>query len=301
MSKNEGSIMKNPTRSRNELSQQGARTARTAERADIERVHAPTWSPSHGLAGGAPTGGRQRRPSLNRALQELLRQHNDRHAVKPKGVSFKTREERANAVFRCFRDLHALGYRIKNPYCLGGRHIEVLVEDWTAAHPRSREHTLSPATIQTELSHLRTFACWIRKAGLVRRAEAYVSDPRLVTRRYVATKDKAWSAQGLDPDALIRTVEAHDVWVGAQLRVARAFGLRVKEAVMPTPPARPIRVPVSRSIAARRADVYGTSRSTPLRSAKRSRPRGDSSLAKATSSPIRAAASSRTSTGSTTS
>jgi integrase len=235
MSKNEGSIMKNPTRSRNELSQQGARTARTAERADIERVHAPTWSPSHGLAGGAPTGGRQRRPSLNRALQELLRQHNDRHAVKPKGVSFKTREERANAVFRCFRDLHALGYRIKNPYCLGGRHIEVLVEDWTAAHPRSREHTLSPATIQTELSHLRTFACWIRKAGLVRRAEAYVSDPRLVTRRYVATKDKAWSAQGLDPDALIRTVEAHDVWVGAQLRVARAFGLRVKEAVMLRP------------------------------------------------------------------
>jgi integrase len=227
--------MKNPNRSRNELSQQGARTARSAERADVERARAPAWSPSHGFAGGAPMRRRQRRPSLNRALQELLRQHNDRHAVKPKGVSFKTQEERANALFRCFRDLHALGYRIKNPYCLGGRHIAVLVQDWTAAQPRSREHTLSPATIQAELSHLRTFACWIGKAGLVRDAEAYVSDPRLVTRRYVATKDKAWSAQAIDPDALIRSVEAHDVWVGAQLRVAQAFGLRVKEAVMLRP------------------------------------------------------------------
>ena len=199
------------------------------------RTRFATTSPARALASKASSGPPYRKPSLARALQEILRTHNDRHAVKPKGVSFKTQEERANALFRCFRDLHALGYKVKNPYCLGGRHIAALVEDWTSAEPRSRQRTLSPATIQAELSHLRTFACWIGKAGLVRRAEAYVNDPELVTRHYVATKDKAWSAQALDPEALIRSVEAHDVWVGAQLRVARAFGLRVKEAVMLRP------------------------------------------------------------------
>ena len=93
--------------------------------------------------------------------------HNDRHATKPKSVSFKTQSERACALFRCFRDLHTLGYKIRNPYCLGGRHVRALVEDWTAAQPRTRRWTLSPAMIQTELSHLRTFTGWIGKPGLV--------------------------------------------------------------------------------------------------------------------------------------
>lgn len=161
--------------------------------------------------------------------------HNDRHAVKPKGVSFKTREERANALFRCFRDLRALGYKIQNPQCLGGRHVQALVGDWTAEQPRSRERTLSPAMIQSELSHLRTFADWIGKAGLVLPAESYVDSPALVRRRYIAAEDKSWQARGVDPDTLIEQIAAHDPWVAAQLRVARAFGLRVKEAVMLQP------------------------------------------------------------------
>ena len=66
-------------------------------------------------------------------------------------------------------------------------------------------------------------------------AEAYVSDPALVTRQCVATKDKSWRAQDIDPDALIAEITAHDVWVGTQLRLARAYGLRVKEAVMLRP------------------------------------------------------------------
>jgi integrase len=175
------------------------------------------------------------RKSWKRLLQEIISAHNDRHAVKPKGVSFKTREERANALFRCFRDLRALGYKIQNPQCLGGRHVQALVRDWTAEQPRSRERTLSPAMIQSELSHLRTFADWIGKAGLVLPAESYVENPALVRRRYVATADKGWQAHGVNPDVLIDQIAAHDPWVGAQLRVARAFGLRVKEAVMLRP------------------------------------------------------------------
>src|SRR5262245_725901 len=98
-----------------------------------------------GALGPAPGRGAGRHRSWKRALQELLWAHNDRHATKPKSVSFKTQSERAAGLFRCFRDLHALGYRIRNPYCLGGRHVRALLEDWTAAEPRARRRTLSPS------------------------------------------------------------------------------------------------------------------------------------------------------------
>jgi integrase len=169
------------------------------------------------------------------ALQAILRQHNDRHAVKPKAVSLQTQAERASALFRCFHDLRRLGFRLRNPRCLGGRHVQALVADWTAPQPRTRRHPLAPATLQTELSHLRTFAGWIGKPGLVRPATAYVTDPARVARTQVATADRSWTAQPVDAPALIEAIARHDAWVGAQLRLARAFGLRVKEAVMLQP------------------------------------------------------------------
>jgi len=176
-----------------------------------------------------------RRPSWKRTLQDIISAQNERHATKSKSVSFKTQSERACSLFRCFNDLHALGYKIRNPYCLGGRHIRVLVQDWTAVQPRARRRTLSPSMVQTELSHLRTFASWIGKPGLVLPAESYVDDPARVTRRSAATADKSWPAHGVDPDRVIEDIAVHDPWVGAQLRLARAFGLRIKEAVMIQP------------------------------------------------------------------
>jgi integrase len=89
--------------------------------------------------------------------------------------------------------------------------------------------------VQTELSHLRTLATWLGKPGLVLPAESYVDDPARVTRRQIATADKSWPAHGVDPDRAIEAIAAHDPWVGAQLRLARAFGLRIKEAVMIQP------------------------------------------------------------------
>ncbi len=175
------------------------------------------------------------RPSWKRILQDIISAHNDRHATKSKSVGFKTQTERACSLFRCFRDLHTLGYKIRNPYCLGGRHIRALITDWTSPQPRARRATLSPAMIQTELSHLRTFTTWIGKPGLVLPAEAYVSDPALVTRHYAATKDQSWRGREIDADKLIEEIAAYDAWVGAELRLARAFGLRVKETVMLRP------------------------------------------------------------------
>jgi integrase len=187
------------------------------------------------ILGPLPRRTGKHRPSWKRILQDTISAHNDRHASKPKSVSFKTQTERACSLFRCFKDLHALGYKIRNPYCLGGRHIRALMDDWTSPRPRARDATLSPAMIQSELSHLRTFAFWIGKPGLVLPAEGYVADPALVRRHQAASRDQSWRGNDIDADRLIEQIAAHDPWVGAELRFARAFGLRVKEAVMLRP------------------------------------------------------------------
>ena len=48
--------------------------------------------------------------------------------------------------------------------------MQALVDHWLSV-----KH--SSATIQTKLSHLRLFAEWIGKAGLVKPAVEYVDDP----------------------------------------------------------------------------------------------------------------------------
>lgn len=204
-----------------------------SNQSDRNRTRAEEVARLRDVLGPRPLPGGKPRPSWKRTLQDILWTHNDRHATKPKVVSAKTQAERACALFRCFRDLHVLGYKIRNPHCLGGRHVRALVADWTSDEPRTRR--LSPSTLQNELSALRTFAEWIGKPGLVLPAETYVSDPARVARRTAATTDRSWAARGIDPDALIEEIAAYDAWVGAELRIARAFGLRVKEAVMLQP------------------------------------------------------------------
>ncbi len=50
-------------------------------------------------------------------------------------------------------------------------------------------------------------------------------------RHEYAQRDKSWSGQGIDVDALIAQVCAFDVHVGASLRLIQAMGLRRKESV----------------------------------------------------------------------
>ena len=57
-------------------------------------------------------------------------------------------------------------------------------------------------------------------------------------RHEAAERDKSWSAQGVDIEALIEKVCAYDAYVGASLRLIRTFGLRRKESVMLRPAGR---------------------------------------------------------------
>ena len=160
-------------------------------------------------------------------LQDIINRHNDRHAVKPKCVSHKTMHERAIFLFAFFSELRKNGVRNFKipPSNLGGRHVSFMVKRWL-------ERDLSPGTIQDYLSHLRVFASWIGKDGMILEPTAYVEDPARVKRECVAKTDRSWLAKGIDSAELIARVAETDAYVGAQLAMCAAFGCRVKESIM---------------------------------------------------------------------
>lgn len=174
-------------------------------------------------------------------LQTILDQHNHRHGTRSKGVSHSTQAARANGLFRCFILLRRLGLE-PDPAKLRGKHVEMLVQYWTADPTLAplcqrqgvaiRDTPYSAAYIQQQLSFLRVFASWIGKPGMVLPPDRYVDDKTLVARRYVARDDKSWSGHGLDAEQVIAAVAQVDERVAVQLRLMLHFGLRRKEAVM---------------------------------------------------------------------
>ena len=167
------------------------------------------------------------RHSWKRELQDIINCNNHRHAVKPKNVSFKTRHERATFLFGFFTELRRndeRNYKVQ-PSGLRTRHVQFMLSRWI-------RRGLSPGTIQLNLSYLRVFAGWIGKEGMIRPASEYVEDAALVRRSYGAKSDRSWSAQGLDARDVLGRIADVDSFVGAQLAMCLAFGMRVKEAIM---------------------------------------------------------------------
>ena len=98
-----------------------------------------------------------------------------------------------------------------------------------------RAVSIWPATIQTYFSFLRGLAKWLGKNGFVRGPAHYGLEIEEYQRHEAAERDKSWTAQGVDIEVLIEKVCAYDPYVGASLRLIRAFGLRRKESVMLRP------------------------------------------------------------------
>jgi site-specific recombinase XerC len=162
-----------------------------------------------------------------RVLDVMLSLFNALHTSMDKTVSHKTRQERAQFLRRFFRDLHEkAGFKqLPDPRNLGQKHLRAMLRVWQDEH-------LKPATIQTYLSFLRGLAMWTGKHGFVREPAYYGLDIAEYQRHEYAERDKSWSAQSVDIEAVVEQVVAHDRYVGASLRLVRAFGLRRKESVL---------------------------------------------------------------------
>lgn len=163
-------------------------------------------------------------------LQLILRQHNWQHSSKPKGVSNKTMAERTRFCFWLFDFLRSHPKHFKlDPRSFSGRHVEVVTRYW---QEEARAGRMSPATIQTYFSFLKTFAGWIGKPKLLKPIQCYFDDPKLYQRSLATSADKSWRAKGIDAAVVIQEVEAYDVHAAASLKLMQAFQLRFKESVM---------------------------------------------------------------------
>jgi len=200
------------------------RSAQPGRFADQQAPRRQAWvglTPAQVLARYRPG-----KSSSSQVLDVLLALHNRQHTALEKTVSHKTRHERAQFLRRFFRDLHAkAGFRaVPDPRNLRQKHLQAMVQVW-------QREQLSAATIQTYLSFLRGLAQWLGKPGLVRGPAHYGLAMEQYQRHESARRDRSWSAQGVDIDAVIEQVSTFDRYVGASLHLIRAFGLRRKEAV----------------------------------------------------------------------
>ena len=152
---------------------------------------------------------------------------NTLHTSLEKTVSHKTRHERAQFLRRFFRDLHEkAGFKkLPDPRNLGQKHLRAMVQVW-------QREQLAPATIQTYLSFLRGLGMWMGKHGFVRAPAYYGLSVEEYQRHESAQRDKSWTAQGIDIDALLAQVFEFDRYVGASLGLVRAMGLRRKESIL---------------------------------------------------------------------
>ena len=142
-----------------------------------------------------------------------------------KPVSNHTQKKRLDILQLMFAQLRQMGIRLVRVEQLRESHVKKLALRW-------EEQGLSAATIQNRISTARMFCEWIGKAGMIKGSEQYVTNPQSVKRTVAAKKDKSWKAAGVDVKAMIVMVSAYDHYVGMQLRMIAAFGMRREEAVM---------------------------------------------------------------------
>lgn len=162
-------------------------------------------------------------------LQGFIDENNWRHASKDKGVSFKTKDDRATFLFSVFKTLYRANPRFGvEPRNFADRHVKYLVACWVG-------RGLSPGTLQVYMSYLRAFCEWIHRPGMVLPLERYPSDSALAKRTCVAHEDKSWIGHGIVPVEKLAEIRAYDARVACCLRNCLADGMRVKEALMLRP------------------------------------------------------------------
>jgi integrase len=162
-------------------------------------------------------------------LRRIIAMNNDRHALREKKVSYKTMYERDHELQLFFNTLWSLPQWVAvDPRSLRPKHMIAVFDEWHA-------QGLSAKTLTNRLSSLRTFAFWIGKRGLVEAASNLGLDVKGLRTSQVATRDKSWSAMGVDVKWVIAEAEKWCPFVAASIELEWVFGLRRRESVMSFP------------------------------------------------------------------
>ena len=159
------------------------------------------------------------------SMGAVIRANNGRKA-NGSTASFATQAKRKEELTKAFETLREKGYKLEDVKGFGGRHMDALAKEWGG-------QGLSASTLQNNVSVMRQFAEWIGKPGMIQSSAHYFGDA--ASRTSISTEDKSWTQRGIDVDAKIAEVAAHDPRIGLQLEGCKLFGLRVNEAAQLQP------------------------------------------------------------------
>lgn len=144
-------------------------------------------------------------------------------------ISVKTQEIRCWNLLSSLEELIKVGkYEIHSIYSLKEKHIEWFISRWI-------EKKLTYGTIANKLSYLKALAIWLRKPNIIKDLDSYPQLKVLPKRTGVADGDKSWSSKDIDVRELIEKVARFDKYVGIQLALQLAYGLRRQESMMLIP------------------------------------------------------------------
>lgn len=156
----------------------------------------------------------------------LLRLHGNTAANGSRRISPETSHVRAKTLFMIVDQLKEGGFDIHDLKKLQAKHLQYLATRW-------EQEGLAAGTMQNRWSLLKTvLEKWLDRQGVIKPLASYLAKPESAVRTYAAQEDKSWSAKVANVDELIVAVSAKDRYVGNQLKMMKAFGLRRKESVM---------------------------------------------------------------------
>lgn len=168
---------------------------------------------------------RQQKKTAKDSVATLIRIYGPVAANNSRRVSPETVEMRATTLFMVIDQLREGGYMLMDIANLKQKHLEYLARRWEA-------EGLSASTLQNRWSILRVvFEKWLNRKGFVKNIESYLDKPLNAKRTYISTIDRSWDDK-LNSAVLIDQVMREDSYVGYQLQLMKAFGLRRKEAIM---------------------------------------------------------------------
>jgi hypothetical protein len=129
------------------------------------------------------------------------------------GHSFASQSDMRHMLFRCIKDLHALGFKLGHIKGLQPKHIYILVGHW-------KDQDKNPATIKNYLSKLRKTATLLGKANLMKPDnDAY----QINKRSYIPNYNKAIHNINLN--------QCTDLYIRLSLEGQDLFGLRREESM----------------------------------------------------------------------
>lgn len=143
-------------------------------------------------------------------------------------VGIKTEEIYVVQMKVMVRQLSDLNMPLQNLGEFSPRHVAALTRHYESAG-------LSASSLQKKNTVLRRFGTWIGKPDMTPRLRDLVIDPSRAMRSYSAIESKAWSTNGVDPEAIFKKMDLECSVAGLQLRIQHAFGLRPREVVMLKP------------------------------------------------------------------